>query len=206
MVGGAGLKPARNPERAIHASHQTQPDATSHLANTAAIVRGLREGTASARRKIADHVVAAGTMSNVFEGVSSERGRGMRPSNDYGRIQQFAEAPLIRAAAEGLEVQSYRGATPVENDHRVAHGYASDQTLFSKSDEVTANRKTQAPRFVSHTKDDSELGLDDESTFGIDTVAEGGMTGGAPGTKLVRSHDLGDEGMLETDSLAEIEH
>lgn len=206
MVGGAGLRPGRNPERAIRASHQTHPDTTAHLANTAAIVRGLREGTASGRRKIANNVIASGTMSDVFEGAAPERGRGVRPSADYSRTQRFAEAPLVRAAAaEGLEVANYRGATPVENDHRVALGRITDQTLFRNSDEITENRRSQVPQFTSHTGEPVELGLDDAATFGMDVVAEGGMTGGAPGTKLVRAHDWDDEGMQETDSLAEIE-
>lgn len=205
-MAGAGLRPGRNPERAIRASHQTHPDTTAHLVNAAAIVRGLREGTASGRRKIANHVVAAGTMSDIFEGAAADQGRGVRPSSDYIRTQRFAEAPLNRAAAaEGLEVQSYRGAAPVENDHRVAHGYASDQTRFGVSDQNEAG-KTKIPQFISHTVDQVETGVPDGELFGRDDTVEGGMTGGAPASRPVRNHNWDDEGLLETGSLSELEH
>lgn len=205
-MAGAGLKPGRNPERAMRAARQTHPDTTAHLANAAAIVRGLREGTASARRKIANHVIAAGTMSNIFEGAAAERGRGVRPSSDYIRTQRFAEVPLNRAAAaEGLEVQSYRGAAPVENDHRVAHGYASDQTRFGASDQNEAG-KSKVPQFTSHTVDQVETGVSDDELFGRDDTVEGGMTGGAPASRPVRNQNWDNEELLESGSLAELEH
>jgi hypothetical protein len=206
-ISGAGLRPGRNPERAIRASHQTHPDTTAHLVNAAAIVRGLREGTASGRRKIANHVVAAGTMSDIFEGAAAEQGRGVRPSTDYIRTQRFAEVPLNRAAAaEGLEVQSYRSVAPVENDHRVARGYITDQTNFGAS-EQNESGKSQIPRFISHTGSPAVTGVSDEELFGRDDTVEGGMTGGAPTAKSVRNHVWGEEEMLEEgSSLTEIEH
>lgn len=207
QVGGAGLRPGTNPERAMRASETTHPNSVAHLADAEAIVRGLREGTASGRRKIANHVVASGVMSDIFEGATANQGRSLKPATDYGRLQRFAEVPLTRAAAsEGLEVQSYRSAAPVANDRRVEHGQAGDQTLYGSSIEGDVGGKSKIPEFRSHTTDQTELGDADQAVFGMDAAVTGGMAGGAQSTASVRATDWGDEGILDTDPMSEIEH
>ena len=185
---GAGLRPAAHPERAARAAETSHAEASPYLGNAAAIVRGLREGTASGRRRIAGRVAAAGVLGDLFEGASADLKRGLRPGGDYGRAQRLAEAPLARAAAaEGLEVASYRGAAPVADDRRVAHARRADQTLFGPEETAAGAGKSKVPQHRGGASTLATLGDADADTFGANAAAPGGMAGGAPGLKAVRN-------------------
>lgn len=207
VVAGAGLRPAANPERALRAGQPSQPDAVAHLANAETIVRGLKEGSASARRKIANHIIAAGVMSDHFEGLTPAQGRGMMPAADLSRMQKFSETALTRAAAaEGLEVASYKTAPPIADERRVARGRATDQTLFAASNEQGMGGKTAVTDYRGHTGEPVVLGDAADDVFGFDAEVQGGMTGGAPSARALRNMHHDDEGMVEDGaSLAEIE-
>ena len=127
-------------------------------------------------------------MSDIFEGATGDVGRAMRPSSDYGRTQRFAEVPLSRAAAaEGLEVQTYRAAKPVANDRRVQHGQQGDQTHYGASVEGDTGGKSKMPEFRGGAQDHTALGVDEAELFGVNAEVAGGMAGGAPGVRPVRN-------------------
>jgi hypothetical protein len=120
LGGSAGLTPAAHPENAMRAVHTSHLSANPHLANVAAIVTGLREGSASARRRIAGQVVADGARGHApAEGEAGQRGFGVydRPErraayaagSDEARWHQAREAlpvglskaPEWRSAGQG---------------------------------------------------------------------------------------------------------
>ena len=51
-VAGSGLRAASHPQRAMRSTQTSHAEANPYLANTETIVRGLREGTASGRRRL----------------------------------------------------------------------------------------------------------------------------------------------------------
>ena len=79
-VGGAarGLTPAAHPERALRLT-DVAVVAPDHLTNVAAIVRGLREGTASSRRRIAGAVIADGARGRRRKRRDGARRGGPHP-------------------------------------------------------------------------------------------------------------------------------
>ncbi len=110
--GEQGVRPGENPGAAARHSEATT-SRNVHLTNAAAIVTGLREGTASSRRKIADLVVLGGYRA----GEQAELGpRASAPVQDTARAARHVSGGPgpIAAAARGLAVHVYGGGTPTE--------------------------------------------------------------------------------------------
>ncbi|MDE2105867.1 MAG: hypothetical protein KGL39_52075 [Patescibacteria group bacterium] len=130
-----------------------------HLANTEAIAKGLREGTASAKRKIANQIIAAGARDVALSEGSQPAGRTPVPSGDPARVQKATEMPMATAsAAQGLEVQSYRGAVPQQANPMT---YGRMDAPFGSQSIRPSLGKSGVPEFISHTQDQTELGTTD---------------------------------------------
>jgi hypothetical protein len=185
LGGSAGLVPSATTQRATRASLAATA-ANDHLTNAESIVAGLREGTAAGRRRIAGAVVADGARPDLAaEGAT--RG-GLAPGRDYGRVAKLADAAVTTAAAaSGLEVQTYRGATP-RRDHRARDARAGDDPSGWRPSHVALPvGKSKMPEWRSATKDPVVLGDDVARTFGIDAEVHGYHGAGKLGTKSLRA-------------------
>jgi hypothetical protein len=117
-----GLRPGADPGRAARAAEVHV--ASSNLANVAAIVTGLREGTASSRRLIANHIVAAGARHLVLsEGAEGAR-RGVAPGADYGHVASLAVADGSRHLALSEAAEAARRGVAPGADYGQVSGFA----------------------------------------------------------------------------------
>jgi hypothetical protein len=133
--GEKGLRPADDAGLAArHAIAATSRNA--HLTNAAAIVSGLREGSASSRRKIAGSVVLGGYR---------EGERAVRAQGTSGRLQDTsltvrktdARPGPVAAAAQGLAVHSYASKAPeVRRDVAVGAGAFDSGATWRRSHET----------------------------------------------------------------------
>ena len=171
--GEQGVTPSADPGMAVR---QTSA-ATSrnvHLTNAAAIVSGLREGSASGRRKIADRVL----LSGYREGE-----RGARPLGASARQQDTslsmrridARPGPIAAAAQGLAVHSYKSKAPtVRRDVAVGAG-AFDPTATWRASQETVLASSKNPEWRGG-KSGADLGRGEGETFGRhDAVSNPGV-------------------------------
>lgn len=190
LGGSAGLTPAAHPERAARSITTSHANANPYLANTEAIVRGLREATAGGRRRIAGEVIAAGVRATALAESEREAGRGMAPSSDLSKMTRFIETPVIRTgAAKGLEVATYKSAAP-RVSNRMEHGRTGSQ--FGRHAETKALGKSGKQEFRSHTHDPAVLGDAPASVFGSNSeVAYRGVTGMS--TSAVRPREVGED-------------
>jgi hypothetical protein len=183
------VRPSANPEEAARATTTSHSAANPHLANVAAIVRGLREGTASSRRKIANQIEASGVRVAV-ERESTAR-RGVERAKDNARIARLSQMPVLAAsAAKGLSVHQYKSA-PRPSGHDVRSTAKTDAEFGQPSKLVRrgkiAERKTMFPVTAPVT-----LGDDDAATFGVDEApASRGVVGMAKAP--LRNGDRGED-------------
>lgn len=117
----------------------------AHLTNAAAIVAGLREGTAAGRRKIAGAVVldAADRGGRIREGGAAPA-RGLAPAADPGAAAaRVVGGPgLGAAAARGLTVHTYSGAAPaLRRDVAVGAAGVDAAALRREQDTVLVAQK-----------------------------------------------------------------
>jgi len=203
-LGGArGLTPGRTAVAPRHTVSSTTPN--GHLTNAESIVAGLREGTAAGRRRIAGMVVTDGARHLALAEVGSDGvvGGGLAPGADVGRVGRETSMRVSRAAAaEGLEVHSYRGAAP-QRTRDVAHGRAAyDTGTWRGSREALPVGMSRAPTWRSATQGQTDLGDLPENVFGA-AADVGGLNGGAPvGPKRLRSQAWSDSAGL-SDELGE---
>jgi len=198
----AGLTPAAHPENAIRAAQaHTTPNA--HLTNVEAIVSGLREGTASSRRKIANQIVADGVRTTATAEGFADLGRGITPGKDYGRVAKLSKMQIARpAAAEGLVTHSYRGAGPPKDEQRAAmaqHAYETAAWRTSR-EALPIGASKAAGEWRSATQGQTKLGDTANQTFGFDIDVAGYQGNGGVGPKSLRAG--GDSANL-TDDLNE---
>lgn len=184
-----GLLPSANPEKLSRTtiSHVTPNE---HITNLETIISGLKEGTASARRKIASKIIADGVRNSNISNIGSESKGGLIGSADYSRIKHLTDMAIIQSAASlGLEVQLYGQGAPTNFDKRVLNGQnAYDPTTWHNSNEVTTLKQGTKPgEWKSHTQDQTTIGDIVANTFGIDgtNVSSGG--GSSFGTKSLRA-------------------
>ena len=185
---GAGLMPGANVERATRSSEAfTTPN--SHITNVAAIVTGLREGTASSRRKIAGMIEASG----IRTGPTSEAMLGLKqqlaPGGDAGKVMRMSKVSINNAAAAGdLVVHTYSAAAP-KLHHRAAHARKSHSTNAWQSHRVTQRVGKQANREGrrSNTADPTVLGDTADEVFGLDAEVRQSNGSSAVGPKTLRS-------------------
>ncbi len=188
----AGLAPAAHPEHAIRRAETTHPDAAAHLTNVDAIVRGLREGTAAGRRKIAGAVIASGARGNpVNEETPGVRGLGL-PSAEMSQAAKLTEMPLERAAAAGREVQQYGHAVPSRPEQRAANARVAfdPATWHGQREALPLGRSKRPGEFRSHTQMPATTGADAAQTFGFDAPVR--PTGAPVGPKTLRAGDWSD--------------
>lgn len=163
-----GMVPSAHPERAMRAVDATYTSSNARLANTAAIVRGLREGTASAKRRAANEIMASGAgRASAVGDLSPGARKGAIPSDDSARVSRLSQMPLTAAgAALGLEVHTYRGATPSAGGplDRLVHGSRAE-SAFGKHVSTDVLGKSGAQEFRSHTTDSVSLGEAPENVF-----------------------------------------
>jgi hypothetical protein len=117
----------------------------AHLTNAAAIVAGLREGTAAGRRKIAGAVLldSADRGGRIREGGAAPA-RGMAPAADPGAAAaRVVGGPgLGAAAARGLTVHAYSGAAPVQRRDVAVGGATYDGAALQRErDTVFTSQK-----------------------------------------------------------------
>ncbi len=206
-LGGArGLTPAAQPG---HAARATEAAATQngHLTNAAAIVTGLREGSAAARRRIAGLVVADGAHHRAGNEATGVARRGAVPLADGGAAGRMSDMPLARSAAAALEVHAYRGAAPAGPDPRAAHARrAYDPSTWYGSHVALPFGASAAPgQWRSATQDQATIGDAADRVFGFDAEVVAGHGAAATGPKRLRSgawsdgaglaDDFGDRGL-----------
>jgi hypothetical protein len=189
LGGSAGLTPALHPERAARSTTVSHAEANPALANAEAIVRGLREATASGRRRIAGEVIAAGVRPTALAESEFDGGKGMVPNADWSRMSRFIETPVIRTgAAKGLEVNVYKSAAPRQANRMVNGRYESQ---FGRQAE-TRMGKSGKQEFRSHTQDPAVLGDAPGRIFGGNAVVDyRGLSGVR--TKVVRPKEVGED-------------
>lgn len=111
-----------------------------HLANTEAIVKGLREGSASAKRKIADNVIAAGVRNMDLAEKQWSAGRTPMPSADPSTMEN-----VVAAGARNTDLAEkfgQPGRTPMP---------ASDPARVSKQTDVTVHLPAAAKGLEVHS-------------------------------------------------------
>lgn len=184
----AGLvptEPTQSGGGVLRATQYARPT-NSHLTDAEAIVTGLQEGTAAARRQIQNQIVAAGHMGSAAQG--QDPGRGPVPADDSTRIAQMTKMPLATAAAaQGLEVQSYAGYVPQREQPRVAVGQAgAEESVFRRPGSQRQNQplgRFNSPEWRSHTQTQGALVLD--TSFGWDGQVGAGAGHGSAGAPTV---------------------
>ncbi len=180
LVGG-GLAPAPNPEDALRKT--VSAPTVDAFSNVDAIVRGLREGTASGRRRIAGEVV----LDPLQMHASTEQG-ARRPNvstADPIAQQRLVEASVLRAAAaQDLTVQAYGGLKPAAEHELVAGARATfDPSAMGPQHMAAAVGKSAQPMWRSATQAHTVTGSD--RTFAANRV--GIAAGAAPvGPKSLR--------------------
>jgi hypothetical protein len=186
----AGLTPASRPGLATRSTEAAVSGA--HLANAEAIVAGLREGTASGRRRIAGLVVADGArLGALAEGEAGAR-RGLAPASDYGKAASLADAALQRSGAAGLEVHAYKSAPPGLNKTAALGREAFDPMSWHAQREAPPVGRSRAPSDW-HSAAQAQHSLADrpDQVFGFTTV-DAGAHGAAPtGPKSLRPTSWG---------------
>jgi hypothetical protein len=107
------------------------------LTNAAAIVTGLREGTASSRRKIADNVVLGGYRAGEQAELGPRGGALLQDTTKAVRYVSGGPGP-IAAAAQGLAVHVYGGGMPTERrEAALAAGGFDAAATWRASQETT---------------------------------------------------------------------
>ncbi len=192
----SGLTPAAHPEHAVR-SGVAAVTPNDYLTNAESIVKGLREGSAAGRRRIADRVVADGARHLAVGEAEPAARRGLAPARDPARVSKLAEMPLQRAAAaEGLTVHTYRGAPPVRSDERVRNAQF-DPATWRPSHEALPLGASKAPgEFRSHGKDPTTIGDHPDRVFGFTAEVLGAANGAPNGPKGLRSGGWSDEAGL----------
>jgi hypothetical protein len=187
-VAGSGLAPSADRSRAIRASN-VNVTPNNYLTNVGAIVTGLREGTAAGRRLIKSMVIADGARHLTSSELTPEPRRGAIPGKDYSAISRMSDMPMSRAAAaEGLEVHSYRGAPPQLEHRAVAGQYAYDGATWQASREALPIGSSKTPgEWRSHTQDPTVLGDAPDRVFGFDAEVSGFHGAAAMGPKKLRA-------------------
>jgi hypothetical protein len=166
-----GLTLAARPGRAIRASHSTHCAAANlDFANIGAVVRGLREGTASARRKIAKHVVADGSRTSMYANESTARmqGAGLRTARDATAITRYSTAAMVSAsAADGLVVHVYAQCAPGDDASRVRQSAGgNDPQAWAEHRDTQMAGAGLRPSEMRAAQGEAHIGLDDADTFG----------------------------------------
>ena len=178
----AGLKPNDRPVRKTEA----QVTNNTHLTNLSAIVQGLKEGSASSKRRIAG---AVSTMTNFDSNDINPNTKGMKPSEDFTQIKLLSDMQVINsAAADDLVVHVY-SAMPQQQDNKTAMAsIAYDNNTWTPSQEALPLGVSKTPgEWLSHTQDNTVLGDAPDRIFGIDEVFKGGGDGAAMGSKNLRA-------------------
>ena len=189
QLGGArGLAPAAHPERAARAV-EAGATPNAYLTNAEAIVTGLREGGAAARRRVAGLVVADGSRHLAVSEAADPARRGAVPGADYGRLAHMASAPLARSAASGLEVHAYRSAPPTRPEQRaaLARGAYEGGTWRSEREALPFGASRAPGEWRSATQGQSRLGDAPGQVFGPDADVSGYYGPTAVGPKSLRS-------------------
>ena len=120
------------------------------LDNVTMIAKGLKEGTASSKRKIQNHVQAnfqVNENTNLDHNVTKQ---GI-PSKDYGKITQELDFSLLRGElVDGVTVQQYKQANPYIGEERVRMGQNShSETVWNESTQ-TWQQKNQTLPFIDN--------------------------------------------------------
>jgi hypothetical protein len=181
-IPGAGLMAAHRPERAAREAIASVTQ-NEYLTNAGAIVAGLREGSAAARRRIASAVVAdsaPGPAGADMEGHGPRRGEVRGAAT--GRAARAGEVLIVPAGAAGLAVHSYRGGVPTGPDARAANARAADDAALWRSshEALPIGRSKTAGEWRSATQGGGMIGDAAEKVFGRDGVVEGQGVGSAP--------------------------
>ena len=177
IVQNGGLLPSSNPERAMR---NTIAQADAKLANAEVIVRGVKENTASSKRRIANHI--SGTEKIINPNFSGENNtqRGYIPSEDSTKIIRMSENALHKAGASDLMVHNYSSApVPSQTTNWGQHGgnkwRDQDNSQF---------RSVKGPEWRSGTQAQHQTQQD----FGFDSETFSSATLNAP--KEIRSDHL----------------
>jgi hypothetical protein len=191
-----GVAPSAQPGHAARGTvAATTPNA--HLTNVEAIVAGLREGSAAARRRIAGAVSADGARNLAASELFGGTRRGAPPTHD--RSRRAVDASIARSAAAGLAVHVYGAGAPARANPRLA-GRTYDGAAWRASREALAVGRSRPPEWRSATQGQTALGDADANVFGFDSEAVGG---GAPvGPKRLRA-DAGSDSMGLHDEMDE---
>lgn len=189
---GAGLKPNNRPVRKTEA-HVTN---NTHLTNLSAIVQGLKEGSASSKRRIAG---AVSTMTDFDSNDINPNNKGMKPSEDFTQIKLLSDMQVINAAAaEDLVVHVY-SSMPKQQENKAAMGtIAYDNNTWALSQEALQLGISKTPgEWLSHTQDNTVLGDTPDRIFGLDEVFKGAGDGAAMGSKNLRAGTWSNSAALE---------
>jgi hypothetical protein len=184
---GAGLAPGHGHLR----SREAAVTPNGHLTNVAAIALGVREGTASGRRRAAGAGLAEGARVVVPDG-DGRRGLGLAPGRDVGAVALLGALSHSRVVAADLAVAQYGVRAPSAAGAGLAGragatGYDARTWAASDANAAIGLHGALGPRSAAGEGGaDTTLGVAADETFGrADAVAAGGA--GAPGRKRLRA-------------------
>jgi hypothetical protein len=112
----SGLEPGTNPENAIRKQEAFTSAANTHLTEVGHIVRGLKEGTSSSMRKIADNIVQDGQRAILSEGEYNP-GKSLMESRDLGGVKKNINAEVVETSAGNGRYQTVKGGLIQSKDN-----------------------------------------------------------------------------------------
>ena len=138
-----------------------------HLTNAEAIAKGLREGSASSKRKIADKVALSGFRAGERTELALGTSAGLKDTSNA--IRKTNAAPVMSAAASrGLTVHSYKSKAPeIRQEVAMGQGAFDPRTTWKGSKETTMTH-IKNPEWRGG-KSDATIGQDDSELFGTNS-------------------------------------